>query len=359
MENAATQRWNLADTIKLSRKPIKCGISVMAGYNAANDLVCIIDVDNNGDFGDDVLRPVTMNSFMVDPEVAVPVYTEYVEEKVIKNEKLRVLLKSDKRRSDGEKIELMFSFPEFRYVKFNYQGQPFFIITETEVSKSTIWIMPDVPNFTSAPNGRGIKLDQLVSIGDTDFRFSGYADNGNKITLTGDDLSGFSTSATANSKIAAKPHSSTKNKNIFSSQAGFLAPHIKGVNINPLAKDIAMLSTADLKGKYVFVDFWSTSCAPCIAEFPNLKAAYERFDRSKFEIVGVLDERDESITKRLINNRSMIWPTIKTNTKGTDITGYSVNSYPTSYLIDPAGKIIALDLRGEDLMNKLSALIKL
>jgi thiol-disulfide isomerase/thioredoxin len=219
--------------------------------------------------------------------------------------------------------------------------------------------MPDVPNFSSSARNAGTQIGQFVRIGDADFQFAGLAENGNKITLTGIDVSAFSPKKPISAKVITTGPTAAL-ADVFSSQLGFKAPVIKGNNVNPLAKHInSALSTADLKGKYVFVDFWSSTCIPCIAEFPNLKAAYDKFDRSKFEIVGVLDERDQSVTKRLINEGNMVWPTIVTNVKGTETKGYNISSYPTSYLIDPQGKIIALDLRGEDLMNNLNSLIKI
>ena len=58
----------------------------------------------------------------------------------------------------------------------------------------------------------------------------------------------------------------------------------------------------------------------------------------------------------LIKAKNVIWPNIITNASSTNVKGYNVNSFPTSYLIDPQGKIIATDLRGKELMNKLETL---
>jgi hypothetical protein len=112
METAASHKWHLQDTVKLSRQPLKVGIAVLAGYTETNELVYVLDANNNGDFGDDVLRPVVLESYRSDPGMAVPVYTEYVAGKQIKNERILVYLHADKHRSDDDKIGLMFSFPE-------------------------------------------------------------------------------------------------------------------------------------------------------------------------------------------------------------------------------------------------------
>lgn len=359
LDKVRASKWNLSDTLALSKIPIICGFSVLAGYNKANEAVYIIDGNGNNDFGDDVLRPLINREFRNSADGAVPILTQYLSGKEIKQEKILALPINDNNfNKENTKIELIFTFPEFRYSKFKYQGEPYLICTDgVSMSGTFIYVLPDVPVFDRAAPEKKIGLNQFVHIGDKDFIFTGYEENGSKISIAVEHPQDFSLTETGTTK---KTNSITtyRNNNIFSDQAGFSAPIIKGYNINPVTKDMPFVSTAELKGKYIFVDFWSTSCGPCIAEFPYLKEVYLKYDRKKLEIIGVLDERDSSVTARLLKDGNLIWPNIIADSKSTDISGYKINGYPTTYLINPEGVIIAVNLRGEELANKLKTLIK-
>lgn len=359
LDKAKEQRWHLEDTVALSKTPLKCYISVLTGYNKNNEMVYVIDANQNGDFGDDVLRAVpsrSQNSFE-DETLAVPVLTEYMADKQIKQETILILPTYDA-YSQGSRKEVTFIFPEFRYARFNYKGQPYFICTSGVVGAQSVYVMADKPNFNSAPQGSRVSIGQYIQVGDNQFGFVKSNRNGSKITMGVYNVKEF-----AQSVVPAEASKNYKNKlvgnpNIISNQIGFKAPEIKGKNINTAVKNVTSVSLADLKGKYVFVDIWSTSCPPCIAELPYIKKAYERFDRSKFEILGVLDERDEAVTKRLIGEGNLIWPNVVMSANSPLYKTYRVYSFPSSYLINPEGVIVAVNLRGEELADKLKSLIK-
>jgi len=361
LDQVGQYKWPLADTTSLSAKPVKCGIFVMAGYSADNELVYIADANNNGDLGDDVLRPAAKRFMNNRAAAAIPIDVEFSSGKLIKKEKLSVVIINDN-DSQKEKTQtrILFGFPEFRYASFTYNGESYFICTDMPLGTPSISVIPDRPVFDRVPAESQLKLGQFIPVGNRDIKFTGYKEQGNKITFSGKDLRGFLTLAP---KVGPQKKLTDTRINYtvaspVSSQAGFMAPTVKGYNINTMAQGDSLISTADLKGKYVFIDFWSSNCIPCIQEFPNLKAAYQKFGRKNFEIIGVLDERDPKITSKLISEGNMIWPTIKTSMKGTDVAGYNIYSYPTSYLLNPDGKVIAMNLRGEELMETLSALIK-
>jgi|GEM_PF-997147 len=357
-KEAEEQRWALADTAMLSRTLIKCSISVLTGYNKVNEMVYVIDANQNVDFGDDVVRPVSSRTSRIydDQDLAVPVLTEYLSGKQIKQENIAIIPVHDTYGHAGSD-EITFIFPEFRYARFNYKGQPYFVCADAVKSgRPMVNIMPDIPNFNSAPEGSRIGIGLYAHIGDKDFKFTDYRENGNKISIAVDDVHDFAQASVPEPRKPGK-NQPAGNPDIVSNQLGFRAPIVKGDNINTAVKNVSQVSLANLTGKYVFVDFWSTYCSPCIAEFPYIKKVYEKYDRNKLEIIGVLDERDASVTTKLIAEGNLVWPTIKMENNSALRKNYHIYSYPSSYLIDPKGIIVAVNLRGEELDNKLKELL--
>lgn len=128
---------------------------------------------------------------------------------------------------------------------------------------------------------------------------------------------------------------------------------------DPNGKEVK-LSDFISKNKYTLVDFWASWCGPCKREMPNVIAAYKEFSKKGFGIVGVSLDSKEADWKEAIKTWGMTWP-MMSDLKGWDCEGaaiYAVRSIPATVLIDQEGTIIARNLRGDAIKEKLSELLK-
>ena len=120
------------------------------------------------------------------------------------------------------------------------------------------------------------------------------------------------------------------------------------------------LSDIIAKNKYTLVDFWASWCGPCRAEMPNVIAAYNEYNKKGFGIVGVSLDNNADAWKKAIKDMGMTWDHMS-DVKGWQCEGaalYGVNSIPATVLIAQDGTIIARNLRGAAIKEKLAELLK-
>ena len=135
---------------------------------------------------------------------------------------------------------------------------------------------------------------------------------------------------------------------------GSMAPEIT----LPNTKD-SVVNLSSYKGKIVLIDFWASWCAPCRAANPGVVRLYNKYKAKGFEVFGVsIDNKKQAWIKAIAQDKIKY---TQVNDKGgwysTVAEKYGVNQIPTSFLLDKTGKIIAIDLEGKELENKLKELL--
>ncbi|NML22310.1 AhpC/TSA family protein [Pseudoflavitalea sp. G-6-1-2] len=116
---------------------------------------------------------------------------------------------------------------------------------------------------------------------------------------------------------------------------------------------------SSFKGKYILVDFWASWCGPCRAENPNVLLAYNKYKGKGFDVLGISLDDKEDKWKEAIEKDGMPWTQIS------DLKGYrneiaeyyGIQAIPSTMLLDANGVIIAKDLRGTALHNKLAEIL--
>ncbi len=138
---------------------------------------------------------------------------------------------------------------------------------------------------------------------------------------------------------------------------GYQAPAILLPSLQTPDKVIAL---KDFEGQYVLIDFWASWCAPCRKENPYLVQAFEQFSNKNFTIFSISLDHKRAAWKRAIETDKLTWKNHASDLKGWDnqaALDYGIESIPANLLIDPQGKIIAKNIRGEELIKTLDKIL--
>jgi peroxiredoxin len=128
---------------------------------------------------------------------------------------------------------------------------------------------------------------------------------------------------------------------------------LNDVDGNPVAL------SSKIGSKLLLIDFWVAWCGPCRYENPNIVKVFKEFNKKGFDVFGVsLDSKKEDWVKAIAEDK-LTWTQVSDLLRGNSAAAklYGVNSIPSNFLLDETGTIIARNLRGEDLTNKVNEVL--
>ncbi len=312
--------WNInLDKRPFSEKPIKCFVYVIHGKDSNGVIKYKIDTNNNLDFSDE---------------------TEFTP----------VLADWEKLDSLADKFSHRVKYESFRDGKLAEIFAPLLIVDrgngtllrnisqygETELNGTKIQICSQGFNSTDYEPASILKLsnrDEII--------------NENEFILINSDL--YQNLGVSINKQVLRLKKLPKDTVIYSSQVGFNA-------VPFTAKEFRTQETISLhsyKGKYLYIEFWGSWCGPCLKELPEIKKAYINIDKSKIDFLGVAFDKVDPLEK-ILEREKIEWKQILQEEEDGIIDDYNITGYPTSFLIDPNGKIIAKNLQGEKLLDTLN-----
>ncbi|SDC64864.1 TlpA family protein disulfide reductase [Niabella drilacis] len=325
-----TQSYNWAEKAakeRLTEKGINCFLNIAAGINKKTGRTeVVIDQNHNDDFSDDTTftpaGPGSLKDTRMMERATIPITFERYNGKNTITEKARVLV------SMNAAGTIMFNFSQFGSAVWN--GYHFYISPRYFMSLS--YVNSDLVFGANRSATDKTPLDQILQQGQF------LVIKSQPYQFLGVDI------LTQHIRLKKIP----ENDPIYSDQIGYQAPSFRG---NKVVNN-HLMNIADMRGKYLFIDFWATWCKPCLAQLPAIQACYQLADTSKIQFIGVGVDSPEKDLEATINRFQLSYPNIVPDS-GIE-KKYNIQALPANVLIGKNNIIIAKDIS----IDSLSAFFK-
>ena len=321
------------DDAQFSKQPIKCYVYLLRGFDqTSSKWLVMVDTNNNLDFSDEtpfeaeVIKPGVMPDNVTDAHLIT--YEAYQRDKIITSHIPLVV----KRMGN----DLFFNFPQYAKASFRQADEQIDLVITNGFTGL------DYVGYTSiAQQPRWFWQKQIDK--------NDLTETGDVITLGGRK---YKNRGVNNYTNALQLEALITNYTDYSLRIGrpfrpFTAHEFT------LGSPISLSA---LKGKYVYVDFWYTGCTPCVAAIPALKKLYQGVDKNRFEFLGIVGHDTPERLQAFLKRHDVKWPQMLSIDKNGIVDQYHITKYPTSVLLDPSGKVVAIDLSMEKLAAKLNEL---
>jgi thiol-disulfide isomerase/thioredoxin len=321
--NDLTEAWNIdLSSRAFSDSAIKCFTHIVMHKNEDGSVEYKLDTDNDRDFSNnETFTAYLMEDWSkVDSLVQNPHHLQYetYHHKVVEPAEIDILI------VQNISSNLMYNFPSYSEVELLDKTIQITSGFECMYESQCGLRIADTANNTNTENiekNEYLRVDSLI-------------------------LQNLGVNVDNQTLMLRKMPSDTV---LFSTQVGLYAKPFEVMKFRNAEK----VSLSDYSGKYLYLEFWGTWCAPCVEEIPNLKTAYSSIDTSKIQFLGIA-RNDSAPLQDMIAEKGINWPQVQISREKGIIDDYGITGYPTSFLIDGDGVIVAKNLRGENLLDTLN-----
>ena len=319
--------WHI-DTTLLTPHEIHCYFVAAIGKDASGKMYYILDRNNDLDFSNDTASP------MIRYDPFQPVLPDTLPPKV---ESFRYeYVQGGKVHEDSSWVRFFMSFGNI-YMQIMEHRKADLVINKKHypLEIKTMPHITDYHHFSKVvildANRASIPERQWLSIGEYLIIPPGRYFRIERITMSGD-------------TIVLKHDREAEERG--GSQEG-----MKALDFTATTLDGRKIRLSDYRGKWVILEFWGTWCGPCVSFLPTLQELYDQFHDKGLEIIAIANDKPETV-KKFLAQHPHPWPQIPQYPPDHDtlLKMYHISGYPTTYLIDPKGKIISTHYR-EQLRN--------